>query len=76
MHHHFVSVGSMIVAALALFVGPYVSLRVARRQNETALAVAYKQVIAQMRQKWIDDLRERVSEIVSVAVLVLPKTRD
>jgi hypothetical protein len=44
------------------------ALDVARLQTETALAVAYKQVIATMRQKWIDNLRERISEFVSIVV--------
>jgi hypothetical protein len=62
-----VPVCSLIVAAVAVFVGPLISLRVAKRQTETALAVAQKQVIAPMRQKWIDSLRDRVAEFVSVA---------
>lgn len=60
-----VPVGSLIVAAVAVFVGPLISLRVAKRQTETALAVAQKQVIAPMRQKWIDSLRDRVAKFVS-----------
>ena len=58
---------SLIIAALAIVVAPSVSWRVARRQTETSLAVAQKQVIAPMRQKWIDLLRDRVAEIISTA---------
>lgn len=62
-----VPVGSLMVAALAVFIGPFVAWRVARRQSETALKVARKQIVAPMRQKWIDALRDRVSEILSTA---------
>lgn len=58
---------SLIVAALALVVAPFVNWLVARRQMQTSLAVAQKQVIAPMRQKWIDSLRDRVAEFVSTA---------
>ncbi|WP_439605626.1 hypothetical protein [Hydrogenophaga sp.] len=58
---------SLGVAALAVFVGPMVSWRVAKRQSDTSLKVAYKQIVAPMRQKWIDSLRDRVAEIISTS---------
>jgi hypothetical protein len=62
-----VPICSLAVAALAVFVGPLVAWRVAKRQSETSLAVARKQVVAPMRQKWIDNLRDRVAEVISTA---------
>ena len=62
-----VPIGSLAVAALAVFVGPFISWRVAKKQSETALSVARKQVVAPMRQRWIDNLRDRVAEIISTA---------
>jgi hypothetical protein len=58
---------SLVIAALAVFFGPLISLRIAKRQIEASLAVTIRQTIAPMRQKWIDDLRERVAEYGSVA---------
>ncbi|MDK9556095.1 hypothetical protein QQF73_00560 [Marinobacter sp. M216] len=55
---------SLIVAGLAVFVGPFVSWRVAQRQSDTSLRVANKQVIAPMRQAWINSLRDLVSELL------------
>lgn len=56
---------SLLVAALAIVVAPLVNWLVSKRQMQTALKVAQKQVIAPMRQKWIDALRDRVAEIIS-----------
>lgn len=67
---------SLVVAALAVFVSPLVSWLVARRQFKntleltqrqinSSLAVANKQIIAPMRQKWINDLRDLVAELTS-----------
>jgi len=45
---------SLMVAALAVFFGPLLSARVAKRA-----------MLGPMRQKWINDLRELLSEISS-----------
>ena len=45
---------SLIVAALAVFFGPMISARAAKRA-----------MLGPMRQKWINDLRELLSEISS-----------
>lgn len=50
-----VAVGSLGVAFLALFVAPIVNARISRRQ-----------VIAPMRQVWINTLRDRISEFISL----------
>lgn len=90
---------TLVVAALAVVVGPLISLRIGRRQSETTLAVAKrqvdaslavakqqieaslavakqqvdtslevsrKQVIAPMRQRWIENLRDRVTELGAI----------
>ncbi|BAP14713.1 hypothetical protein AS19_18620 [Alcanivorax sp. NBRC 101098] len=55
---------SLVVAALAVFVGPFVSFQVAKSQSKVSLKVANKQIIAPMRQIWINKLRDLVAEIL------------
>jgi len=60
---------SLVVAALAVFVGPAISLRIAKRQIRASSALANnqlrsaldagnKQITAPMRQAWINSLRD------------------
>jgi hypothetical protein len=56
---------SLLVAVLAVLFGPVVTWRVARRQLSTNLEVSNKQIIAPMRQAWINNLRDLLSEITS-----------
>jgi hypothetical protein len=67
---------SLVVAALAVFISPLVSFFISRRQiksslelnqrqTNSSLAVANKQIVAPMRQKWINDLRDLVAELAS-----------
>lgn len=56
---------SLIVAALAVFVGPIISYIVAKRQIASSLAVSHKQIIAPMRQVWINNLRDLLAELTS-----------
>jgi hypothetical protein len=56
---------SLLVAALAVFVGPFISYFIARRQLEGLLATSYKQIIAPMRQAWIDKLRDLLAKLTS-----------
>lgn len=62
-----IPLASLVIAALAVFVGPLISSRVAKRQIESSQRVANKQVVAPMRQAWINALRERVSAICAEA---------
>ncbi len=66
---------SLIVAALAVFFGPILSWYVAKRQtavalrnaelqSSTSLRIANKQIIAPMRQAWINNLRDLLSELL------------
>jgi hypothetical protein len=56
---------SLIVAALAVFIGPMISWRIAKRQIASSLDVANKQIIAPMRQAWINNLRDLLAELIS-----------
>jgi hypothetical protein len=55
---------SLAVAALAVVVGPFVSWHVASRQSATTLRVSNKQIVAPMRQAWINSLRELIAELL------------
>jgi hypothetical protein len=46
----------LVVAALAVFVGPVISWYAAKRQLTSSLAVANKQIVAPMRQAWIKEV--------------------
>jgi len=70
---------SLIVAALAVFVGPIISWSIAKHQIRAAsllasdqirssLEASNKQIIAPMRQIWINNLREVLSELTSSAL--------
>jgi len=59
---------SLVVAALAVFVGPLISWLITKRQLASSLEVANKQIIAPMRQAWINNLRDLVAELTSSAL--------
>lgn len=70
---------SLFVAALAVFVGPIISWSIAKRQIRAAsllardqirssLEASNKQIIAPMRQAWINNLRDVLSELTSSAL--------
>lgn len=57
------------VAIISMIVGPYLQWRIAKRQTELQAAIAARQVadsIAGRRQKWIDELRSDVAEILTI----------
>jgi len=54
---------SLVVALLAVFFGPLISLLINRRQIHLSRAVANKQIIAPMRQAWINRLREMIGKL-------------
>jgi hypothetical protein len=58
---------SLIVAVLAVFVGPFVTLRIGRKQVELSRRIASKQIVAPMRQAWINSLREKLAELTAGA---------
>ena len=57
---------SLVVAFLAVIIGPIVSWKVARLQIDNASKLANKQVIAPIRQAWIDKLRGLLSDYSSI----------
>jgi len=59
---------SLAIAALAVFIGPMISLRIAKRQVKSSLEVANKQITAPMRQAWINNLRDLLAELTSSAL--------
>ena len=50
---------SVLVALIAVFLGPFLSAWVARRQ-----------IVAPIRQKWIDELRKLITEFLSTAQML------
>jgi hypothetical protein len=59
---------SLIVALLAVFVGPIISQQISRRQTLSSLEVANKQVVAPMRQAWINSLRDLLAEFAGATL--------
>ncbi|HEY3383473.1 MAG TPA: hypothetical protein VGK32_17025 [Vicinamibacterales bacterium] len=57
------SILSLTVALLAVIAGPFVSWVITRRTLASSERVAVRQVIAPMRQAWINDLRARLAEL-------------
>lgn len=60
-----VSILSLVVAALAVFIGPMISLWICRRELDASMAIANKSLTAPMRQAWINSLRDLVAELSS-----------
>lgn len=59
---------SLAIAALAVFFGPFITMKISRRQFELSRRIADKQIVAPMRQAWINDLREKIAELSSSAL--------
>ena len=61
---NWVSLLPLLISVLAVTIGPLVALRISK-----------KQIVSPIRQKWIDDLRELISEYLSVCegLIVLGK---
>lgn len=62
-----IAVLSLVVAALAVFVGPIISWLTTKKQIEAAQVVATAQLVAPMRQAWINELRTVITELLSAA---------
>lgn len=60
-------IASLVVAILAVFVGPWLSARATGRQVRAGLLAANKQIVAPMRQAWINSLREKVADVLSTS---------
>jgi hypothetical protein len=59
-----VSVLSLIIAGLAVFVGPVISLFIARR----SLAIADKQRVTPIREAWLRELRTKLAQFSALAL--------
>lgn len=55
---------SLLVALMAVFVGPFISWKVANSQSKISLQIANKQITGPMRQAWINTLRDIVSDLL------------
>ena len=53
-----------IVALVALFVGPLISLRITNKQISASAQLNRRQIISPMRQVWMNDLRNKTSELL------------
>ena len=58
---------SLGVSIMAIFFGNKRSLKIAEMQIESSTKLANKQLISPMRQIWIDNLRSRMSEFLSLS---------
>ena len=67
---------SALVALVAVIVGPLVSLRVAKRQIESAKLLADLQaranVLSKNRQEWINSLRAEVAGFITSVRMIIP----
>ena len=72
MHAEVVSILSLMIALLSVVVGPLISLRIARKQNETQLLIAERNIRSAVhsrnRQEWINTLRSKIAEFISLTV--------
>ncbi|MBI5888078.1 MAG: hypothetical protein HZB82_05125 [Deltaproteobacteria bacterium] len=59
---------SLITTILAVIFGPIISWKIAKRQITSSLKAANKQIVAPMRQAWINSLRDLIAEISSSAL--------
>lgn len=60
---------SLLIAALAVFFGPLISSSIATKEREASLAIAKKNIIAPIRQAWINELRLLLSKLTHNAAL-------
>lgn len=56
---------SLIIAGLAVFVGPLISIIITKMTLRTNTATASKNLISPIRQQWINDLRNTIVELTA-----------
>ncbi len=54
-----------MVAALAVLFGPFISLKIASKQLAVTSAISEKNIIAPIRQNWINELRQILSKLAT-----------
>ena len=72
----FLPVFSLVIAALAVFVGPMVSSRMANRQLEATIALSRKNIVSPIRQNWINELRKILSELTTTCACFWTETNE
>ena len=55
---------SLVVAILAVFIGPMLSLKSTKAQIDSSSKIARKNIVAPIRQNWINELREILAELL------------
>lgn len=67
---------SLVIAALAVFVGPMISLRMASRQLGATIAISKKNIISPIRQNWINELRKILAELTTTCTYFWTETDE
>ena len=62
-----VTVAALIIAVVTVVAASLVTYNAARRQIEASLKLGYHQIIAPMRQAWINKLRERIAAYIGIS---------
>lgn len=65
MNSSLISILSLCVAGLAVFVGPIISMSISNKQILSATQTSKKQIISPIRQAWINELRIIISELTA-----------
>lgn len=60
-----ITIISLAIALLAVFVGPIISFIITKRQIVSSQSIAHRQIVMPMRQEWINNLRKLLAEILS-----------
>lgn len=72
----YLPVFSLVIAALAVFVGPMVSSRMANRQLEATIALSKKNIVSPIRQNWINELRKILAELTTTCAYFWTETNE
>jgi hypothetical protein len=57
---------SLVIALLAVFVGPFVSWHITKRQIESSARLANKQIAAPLQIAWANELRKLLAELCTI----------
>lgn len=60
-----ISILSLIIAVFAVFFGPLISIFITKKTLQINSKIASKSLISPIRQQWINDLRNIISEIIA-----------
>ncbi|WP_316635977.1 hypothetical protein [uncultured Flavobacterium sp.] len=65
INNELISILSLIIAGLAVFFGPLVSIAITKRTLKLNSAIASKNLISPIRQQWINELRNTITELTA-----------